>query len=132
MPEIFLSYSHSDRAWADQFSASLQAAGVEVWFDAHHIQPGDRWAEQVEQALRASDTMIFILSPSSSQSPWTFFEWGAAVADRKRIIPVLGPDMAPEQVPDLMRGLQFLTASSPSEAGKQVARALGMASAGKR
>jgi len=40
--------------------------------------------------------LVVILSLASVDSPWIFFELGAAIADNKRIIPVLleGVDMA--------------------------------------
>ena len=65
-----------------------------VMFD--DIAPGERWQEKLQEALRESKTLVVILSLASVDSPWIFFELGAAIADNKRIIPVLleGVDMA--------------------------------------
>jgi hypothetical protein len=122
--EVFLSYSPEDKAWVSEFAAALREAGVPTWFDVHALLPGERWVEQVRKALRESNTLIVILSRHNAQSPWTFFELGAAVADRKRIIPVLAQEMVPEQVPAFLRNFQYLQETSPSEAGKRVAEAL--------
>lgn len=128
--DVFLSYSHEDRAWASEFAAALREAGLKAWFDVHDLLPGERWQEHVEKALRESSTLVVILSPESAKSPWTFFELGAAIAGNKRIIPVLAQEMAPERVPVLLRRFQYLEEPSPSKAGKRVAEALKTISSG--
>jgi hypothetical protein len=50
-----------------------------------------------------------------------FFELGAAIADRKRIIPVLTEDLDIQSIPPLLRQFQALQATSPEEAGQKVA-----------
>jgi hypothetical protein len=50
-----------------------------------------------------------------------FFELGAAVADKKRIIPVIAQDVDISQVPLPVRRFQMVREESPIEAGKRVA-----------
>lgn len=126
--EVFLSYSSRDRAWVSEFAAALRDAGVKSWFDVSDLAPGERWQERIQEALRDSNTLVVILSPNSVESPWTFFELGAAVADRKRIIPVLTEDVEVTHVPLLLKQFQFLKEESPREAGKRVAEVLEKAS----
>jgi hypothetical protein len=122
--DVFLSYSSQDRSWVSQFAEALRRAGLTAWFDIAEILPGERWQEQIQKALRESTTLIVILSPNSIKSPWTFFELGAAVADEKRIIPVLTQDMDIRDVPFLLTRFQFLRESSPEEAGSRVAEVI--------
>ena len=127
--DVFLSYSHQDKAWVSEFVAALREAGVTAWFDVQDLLPGERWREQIQEALRESSTLIVILNPRNVQSPWMFFELGAAVADKKRIIPVLAEGMPPEAVPVPLRQFQYLQEASPSAAGKRVAEAIKSTSA---
>jgi TIR domain len=122
--DVFLSYSFKDKTWVSEFASALRAGGIKAWFDVADLAPGEHWQEKIQEALRESSTLVIILSPNSVDSPWTFFELGAAVADNKRIIPVLleGIDLA--RVPIPFRQFQALRGQSPIEAGKKVAEVL--------
>jgi hypothetical protein len=90
---VFVSYASEDQEWAREFTAALEEAGVTTWFDAHRILAGERWQQAIEEALCQSRILILILNHDSMKRPWTFFELGAAVADQKRIVPVLAEDI---------------------------------------
>jgi TIR domain len=122
--DVFLSYSMADREWAAAFAQSLEESGVRVWFDVSSIAPGERWQDRIQDALRASKVLVVVLSSASIESPWTFFELGAAVADKKRIIPVIANDVQIERIPSLLRQFQFLRESSPLAAGKRIAEVI--------
>lgn len=122
--DVFLSHSFQDRAWVSEFVRALREAGVETFFTLEDIFPGENWQEKIEKALRESKTLIVLLSPDNVQSKWMFFELGAAVADRKFIIPILTQDIDIKDLPSLVRNYQFLYEPSPSEAGKRVAEVL--------
>ena len=128
MPEkhydVFLSYSSKDKPWVSEFVSALRTGGVQAWFDVADIAPGERWQEKIQEALRESGTLVIVLSPNSIESPWTFFELGAAVADKKKIIPVLLEDVDLARIPVALRQFQVLRENSPKEAGKRVAEAL--------
>ncbi|MCB2263891.1 MAG: toll/interleukin-1 receptor domain-containing protein [Candidatus Thiosymbion ectosymbiont of Robbea hypermnestra] len=122
--DVFLSYSHQDEPWVSEFAAALRAGGVKVWFDAEDLALGERWQDRLQEALRESRALVIVLSPNSIRSPWMFFELGAAVADNKKIIPVLLDDMDWNRVPIPLREFQALKGQSPEEAGNKVAEAL--------
>ena len=122
--DIFLSYSNKDKPWVAEFVSALKEAGVKTWFDVHELAPGERWDEKIQQALRESSIIVVILSENSVDSPWIFFELGAAIADKKRIIPVLFGDIEPQRIPLLLRRFQFLKETSPTVAGKRIAQAI--------
>lgn len=79
--DVFLSYSMKDRAWVSEFADVLSQAGVRAWFDKAALPPGERWQEKIQEALRASKTLVLILSPQSIESPWTLFELGPPELD---------------------------------------------------
>lgn len=122
--DIFLSYSSKDKPWVSEFVATLKGAGVKAWFDASDLAPGERWQEKIQEALRDSEILVVVLSQNSVESPWTFFELGAAVADRKRIIPIATEDFDLSKLPLLLKQYQLLKESSPQAAGRRVAEVL--------
>lgn len=121
--EVFIAYAAKDRPWAEQFNTVLREAGIQTWLDAD-IRPGDPWKERTEQALRDSDTMVFILTPNSVSSPWAMFELGAAVAGNKRIIPLVAESFDRSCTPPLIGRYQFLEETSPVEAARRVAEVI--------
>jgi len=123
-PLVYLAYAAADRAWAEHFSAALRDAGVNVWFDAAEIRPGDEWKEATKQALRNSETLVFVLTPNSVDNPWSLFELGAAVAGNKRIIPIVAEPFDPSATPPLIGRYRFLDESSPIEAARHVAEVI--------
>jgi hypothetical protein len=122
--DVFLSYSSASQPWVRKFSDALTASGITTWFDAHDILPGERWRDQIERALRQSRVLIMVLTPKSVQRPWTFFELGAALADGKRIVPVLSEDVDPADIPALVSQFQFVRERTPEAAAKRVAEAI--------
>lgn len=122
--QIFLSYSFQDKAWVSAFVHALKEKEVNVWFDVEEIAIGEKIRESIEKTLRESSVMVVILSANSVRSPWIFFELGAAIADNKRIIPVVIDDIAHERLPLPITRYQYLREKSPLEAGKKVAKAL--------
>lgn len=122
--DIFISYSPKDRSWVSEFVATLKKEGLHPWSDAE-IALGDDWAEAIQKALRESGTLVMVLSPDFTESRWTFFELGAAIADNKKIIPVLTKDFSWVQIPPMLRRYQFLNEPSPSLAAKRVAEVAG-------
>ncbi len=121
--DVFLSYSSKDRPWVAEFTAALREAGAQAW-SVDEIMLGETWQEKVEEALRQSHVFVVLISSNNLASPWMFFELGAAIADNKKIIPVLIEDVEMSQVPSALKRLQILRASSPTAAGKQVAEVI--------
>jgi hypothetical protein len=129
MPErtsgkVFVSYSEHDRNWAREFASVLRERGVDVWFDASELGPGESWSDAIADALRESRAMVLVLSAGALGSRWISFELGAAVADNKRIIPVLVNDVWMEDLPPVVSRYQVLRESSPQVAGERVAEVL--------
>jgi hypothetical protein len=121
-PQIFLSYSYQDKTWVSEFAHALQEQGVNIWFDAEQIALGDKLQDRLENALRGSNVLVVILSKNSVQSRWMYFEIGAALADNKKIIPIVVDDVGHEQLPPLLTRYQYLREQSPVEASKVVAK----------
>lgn len=122
--KIFLSYSYNDRPWVEQFAIALEKEGIDVWFDFHDMALGENITERLQSALRASNTLVVLLSSNSVKSRGIFFELGAAIADSKRIIPIVIDDVGYEQLSLPLIKYQHLHESSPVSAAKKVAKAV--------
>lgn len=132
--KIFISHSHSqiDEPLVRKITIALQNAGLEVWDDEVGIFPGENWAEKVAQALRESEAMVVLLTPSALDSKWVDRDIDYALSEyrfRNRLVTVLaGP---PEQLPDdkipwILRRLKFfkLADNGKKEDFKQISQAL--------
>jgi hypothetical protein len=79
----FISYSTEDRAFANRLHTDLQNEGVRCWFAEHDIRGGKKVYEQIDEAIRASDRLLLILSADSLKSPWV--ETEIATARRREL-----------------------------------------------
>ncbi len=122
--DVFISYSAEDREWVSQFVDALNEAGVTTWFDVDRLLPGMKIQDEIEAALRASRTLVAVVSPNSVDSPSLFFTVGAAIADQKRIVPVIRENLDVRQVPFPLLQYQPVQAPTAREAGQRVAEAL--------
>jgi hypothetical protein len=85
---IFISYSRDDLNFADQLETALRFHRYEVALDRHGISGGEDWKRRLGTLIRDAETVIFVLSPSSAQSPICKWEVEEAARLGKRIIPV--------------------------------------------
>lgn len=123
--QIFLSHGRGDQDWVNEFARTLRESGIDGVFDAaSDIAPGDDWRERIEEALRDSRMLVLILDEESARSPWIQLEVGAAVADRKTIIPVVHDHIEPAHLPPLLRRFQVLREPSARTAGLKVAEVI--------
>lgn len=62
---VFISYSHKDKKHLERLQVALapyvHAKLLEVWDDTH-IQPGDKWKEEIEQAITSATVAVFLVS----------------------------------------------------------------------
>ena len=96
--DIFISYSRKDIAFARLIRTSLESAGLETWIDWARIPVGERWRDEISQAIERSNVFLFIISRSSTESSICRDEINEALKNHKRIVPVLVDDLTPEVV----------------------------------
>jgi hypothetical protein len=87
--QVFISYSRDDLEFADQLEAALKLYGFSTTLDRHGISGGEDWRRRLGTLIREADTIIFVLSPSSTCSEICAWEVSEAANLGKRIIPVL-------------------------------------------
>ena len=56
--DVFISYSHKDKAIADAICANLGSAGVHGWVSAARIAPGLDWPTAISAAVAAGRIVV--------------------------------------------------------------------------
>ena len=87
--KVFFSHSNADREWAKWIAKSAGGAGIEVYLYEHDPRPGVQIATKVKQAIVDANSMVVLLTPNSSRSPYVQQEIGYAEANHKLIIPLV-------------------------------------------
>jgi hypothetical protein len=64
--KVFISYSHHDSSWAERLLVHLRPlelqSNIELWTDTR-IKPGQKWREEIKNALDSAKTIILLISP---------------------------------------------------------------------
>ena len=101
--DVFISYSHEDRASASRFALWCAGFGWTVWWD-EAIAPGRKWDQAIERALADSRCVLVLWSAHSVTSDWVKAE-AAEAAHRGVLVPVL---IEPVALPLEFRRVQTL------------------------
>jgi TIR domain len=66
---VFISYASDDLGVALNLARALHAEGVPIWIDRRHLQPGQRYDDRLEAAVKLhSSLFVAIVSPASESS----------------------------------------------------------------
>ncbi len=109
MSHTFISYSRRDTELVDNFVASLQKAGLDIWLDREDIKAGNSWRVQIVEAIDDCDAFVLMLSGNSSASTNVHKEVILAQDSKKTIfIVMLEPVKVPAEIRYQLAGLQFI------------------------
>jgi WD40 repeat protein len=104
MADVFISYSRRDKEFVLTLHEALRTSQRDTWVDWQDIPLTADWWNEIERGIEGSDTFIFVLSPDSTSSEVCNREINHAVANHKRLFPVVRRDVDMSQVhPDLKR-----------------------------
>jgi hypothetical protein len=111
MFDVFISYAISDRDEAERLVSALQVNNVSGWLDKADIAAGDSIPSAVRAALKGSNVVVVLLSPSALRSQWVQFEIGAAEALGKKIVPVIvSGEHLEKEFPDILKNRKWIDA----------------------
>jgi len=88
MKNIFISYSRRDTRQMSELREHLIRLGYKPWIDPNP-RPGQDWRFTIDDAIRASDAMIVVVSPAASDSVYVTYEWALALGLGIPVIPVV-------------------------------------------
>jgi len=93
MKDFFISYSPTDKNWAEWIAWQLEDAGFQVVIRAWDIRPGRNLILDLQNAVVDSERTIAVVSPDFLNSVTTKPEWAAAfvqdpTGDKNKLVPV--------------------------------------------
>ena len=111
MPHIFISYCREDSRFAQVLHVQLQEAGLPTWRDPD-LRPGDRWGDEIDEAMQGASALLVIMSPAAKASPYVNYEWAFARGAGVLVIPLL-LGLRPEELPPRLAERKALDFSNP-------------------
>lgn len=94
---IFISYSHSDKDFADRLCVNLVSQKIHLWMDRWELKPGDSLIDSIQTALQHAGAILIVLSKSYVESTWCRKELNSSLMQELEgkgniIIPILIED----------------------------------------
>ncbi len=77
--DFFVSYTASDRAWAEWIAWELEDAGYRALIQAWDFRPGSDFVAAMREATTEADRTLAVLSPHYMHSDFALSEWGGGV-----------------------------------------------------
>src|SRR4051794_11240377 len=114
--DVFISYSHNDKAVADAVCHRLEDASIRCWIAPRDIEAGTAWDNAVVNAVTATQDVVVIFTASSNASRQVLNEVAAALDAGATVIPFRIEDTEPTGALRLHLGrVHWLDAFSPWE-----------------
>ena len=85
--DVFISYSHKDKAVADAICATLEADGIRCWYAPRDIVPGADWAASIIEAIKTTKVMVLVFTDFANASTQVLREVNNAVSNGVVIVP---------------------------------------------
>jgi hypothetical protein len=82
----FISYNHTDKAFARRLFDTLQGRGIRCWLDEKQLLPGADIYEEVDRGIRLWDKVLLCCSKDSLTSWWVENEIGKAFAKEQALM----------------------------------------------
>ncbi len=85
--DVFISYSHRDKAIADAVCFKLESRGIRCWYAPRDIIAGEEWALSIIAAIRSCRVMVLLYSDFSNASKQVLREVSTAVDEGIPLVP---------------------------------------------
>ncbi|MEN8132223.1 MAG: toll/interleukin-1 receptor domain-containing protein [Pseudomonadota bacterium] len=107
-PCVFLSYTSGDSVLAGRIAESLQANGIDTWWDKWCITAGDSLRQKIDEGLSGCTHFLVLLTPQSIGKPWVNQEMDAGLVRKLnnecRFLPVRY-NLPASDLPPLLSGM---------------------------
>ena len=85
--DVFISYSHCDKAIADAVCFKLESRGIRCWYAPRDIVAGEEWALAIVAAIKSCRVMVLLYSDFSNASKQVLREVSTAVDEEIPLVP---------------------------------------------
>jgi len=108
LPKVFLSYAWEDKELASKIAHTLQAKGIDTWWDEWCMSAGDSLRQKIDEGLSDCTHFVVLLTPVALTKPWVNQEMDAGLMlklkSRAKFIP-LRSELQVDQLPPLLQGM---------------------------
>ncbi|HEU0296624.1 MAG TPA: toll/interleukin-1 receptor domain-containing protein [Anaerolineales bacterium] len=115
MKQLFISYSRKDTEITRRLTERFETDGLEAWVDWQDIPPSLDWMKEIQKGIEDADIFLYLVSPDSISSSVCAEEVNHAVANGKRIIPVVVRDFDAKLAPSSITHLNWIFFSRPQD-----------------
>jgi hypothetical protein len=120
---IFVSYTHADTKFVNILIDMMSDLNVRFLVDRFELKVGDNIKTAVDSMIDAADSIIFVVSKTSTESNWAQKELEQAITRKKKILPVV---LDRDAIPEPLSGLYYADFSENPEIGfEQLRKTLG-------
>ena len=105
---IFISYSHKDIDFAGKIVQALADNNLDTWVDWKSIPKGTDWWEKIKRGIEEADALLFLISSQSVSSEVCRDELDHAIANGKRILPIILNEPEKELIPEVLSKLNWI------------------------
>ncbi|MEO0985567.1 MAG: toll/interleukin-1 receptor domain-containing protein, partial [Cyanobacteria bacterium J06639_14] len=109
MTDVFISYSRRDKAFVRALCHALQEHNHQIWVDWDGIRSSLPWREEITNGIRQATRFVYIISPDTIDSQYCTWEIDQALAQQKKLIPVLCREVDVNAVRSEIASLQFIS-----------------------
>ena len=106
MPQVFVSYSRKDRDFVRQLNDALIIQKREAWVDWKDIPLTAEWQQEILANIEAAENFVFVISPEATASLNCRREIDHAVANNKRMVPILRRHVPDDAIPAALSKFQ--------------------------
>jgi hypothetical protein len=109
MTDIFICYdAEHDQNIRNSVIQSLSRYAKTTWIHDRDIQKGTDYGRAINVGIENADNFFYFISPHSIASEYCQFELEHALKNNKRIVPLLIAPTPESEIPEAVRGLQFV------------------------
>ncbi len=87
-PYAFLSYSRTNRPYAQRLKRHLEERHIAAWMD-DQVRTGEPWRQVIDERVRRSAAVIVVMTPEAAGSRWVEREINEAEAHGRPVLPLL-------------------------------------------
>jgi hypothetical protein len=111
MADLFVSHARADDERVNEINEILRVAGIETWLDHLDLEPGSRWNQDIQEAIKICECGLVILSQAWLKSVNCENECLHMKALDKKLYVVVIDEIEKKDFPWVLEGIQYIDLS---------------------